>query len=291
VSQLIALNPNPEAAERLLCRGSRLLGELERTDSWPALAQRLAALHQTADALRDSRPDVAALITASIQTFYTPGRFARLLKMYAAEGDERESANQLIAAAGANLTGAVIKGLQDGFTSRLVLELVCGHAVTFAPILAASLDDLPPTQRIPAIRALGATGPGCEQPLSRQLSHESETVVREALDALAAVGSREAAEHVTRYLLRIGSGAARAAEEALWQFSPSATRQCLRSLIGNRVFVLANPELTLRLLQRTDRFEPARFADLLGALTSLRFRFWNPRLARVGRRATALLQS
>jgi hypothetical protein len=290
VSQLIALNPNPEAAERLLRQASRLLGELERTGSWTAVAQRLGALRGTTDALRDSRPDVAELITAAIQAFYTPGRFARLLKMYAAGSAERDIANELVTAAGANLTGAVLKGLQDNDTSTLVLELVCGHAVMFAAILAASLDDLPVTQRIPAIRALGATGPGCEQPLSRQLAHENEAVVREVLNALAAIGTREAAEHVTRYLLRTGSAAALAAEEAVWQFSPSSRRQCLRSLIRNREFVIANPELTLRLLERTDRFEPAWFADLLGALTSLRFRFWNPRLARVGRRAAALLQ-
>lgn len=291
VSQLIALTPNPEAAERLLHPASRLLAELERTDSWPSLARRLTALHRTADAVRDGRPDVAAAITAAIQAFYTPGRFVRLLKMYRAGGDDHEIANQLITAAGASLTGAVITGLRDSDHNKLVLEVVCGHAVTFAPILAASLDGLPPTQRIPAIRALSATGPGCEQPLARQLSHDSEAVVREALRALASIGSREAAEHVTRYLLRAGSGAALAAEEAVWQFSPSSTRQCLRSLIRNRGFVIANPELTLRLLERTDRFEPARLADLLGALTALRFRFWNPRLARVGRRAAALLQS
>ena len=291
VSQLIALNPNPEAAERLLRQASRLLGELERTNSWRVVAQRLAALRGTADTLREGRPDVNAVITAAIQAFYTPGRFARLLRMYAAGGDEREIANDLIAAAGGNLTGAVIKGLQDNDTSKLVLELVCGHAAMFATILAASLDALPPTQRVPAIRALGATGPGCEQPLSRQLSHESEMVVREALSALAAVGTREAAEHVMRYLLRTGSAAELAAEEAVWQFAPSSRRQCLRSLLRNREFVIANPELTLRLLARTDRFEPAGVADLLGALTSLRFRFWNPRLARIGRRAAALLQS
>jgi hypothetical protein len=291
VSQLIALNPDPDTAERLLRQASRLLGDLERTDSWPALAQRLAALHRTADALRDRRADVAAVITTALQAFFTPGRFARLLKLHAAGGSRRESANQLIAAAGANLTGAVITGLQDADTSVRVLELVCAHAGTFAPILAASLDDVPSTQRVPAIRALGAMGAGCEQSLSRQLSSESESVVREALQALAAVGSREAAEHVTRYMLRAGSHAAPAAEEAIWQFSPPSRRQCLRSLIRNRAFVIANPELTLRLLERTDRFEPAGVADLLQPLTPLRFRFWTPRLARVGRRAAALLQS
>ena len=288
VSQLIALNPNVEAVERLLRHASRLLGALERTNAWNVLAQRLAALQESANVLRERRPDVAAAIDASIQTFYTPGRVERLLKMYAAEGEERAIADRLITAAGPSLLGAILKGLQDG--NALVATLVASHARTFAPILAAALDDLPAAQRIAAIRALGATGPGCEQPLARQLSQGGDAVVRETLQALAAVGSREAAEIVTRYLQRTGSNAALAAEEAIWQFSPSTTRQCLRSLLRNREFVMANPELMLRLLGRTDRFDPAGLSDLLRTLTPLRFRVWTPRLARVGRRAAALLQ-
>ena len=290
-SHLIALNPNPNTASPLLREATRLLGELEQTEAWTALADRLAALQRTAHTVRESQPAIAETITAVIRSFYTPGRFARLVAMYAGEGEERAVANRLVAAAGADLTGAVIRALQDRSGETVVLQLIGDHAAVFAPALSASLDDLPVTQRIPAIRALSATGRGSEQALSRQLPHESDAVAREALHGLARVGSREAAELVTRYLLRKGATAALAAEEAIWQFSPATTRQCLRVLLRNRQFVLDNPELTLRLLERTDCFEPARIADVLAPLRSLRFRLWNPRCARIGRRAVVLLQS
>jgi hypothetical protein len=94
---------------------------------------------------------------------------------------------------------------------------------------------------------------------------------------------------VTRYVLRQGAAAAAAAEEVIWQFSPAATRNCLRSLLRQRQFVMANPEFTLRLLQRSDRFEPSKLSDVLTPLKSLRYRFWNRSLAKIGQRASELL--
>ncbi len=76
----------------------------------------------------------------------------------------------------------------------------------------------------------------------------------------------------------------------IWQFSPTATRTCLRSLLRQRQFVMTNPEFTLRLLQRSDRFEPAKLSDVLTPLKSLRYRFWNRPLAKIGQRASELLQ-
>jgi hypothetical protein len=69
-----------------------------------------------------------------------------------------------------------------------------------------------------------------------------------------------------------------------------ATQQSLRSILRQRQFVVTNPELALRLLERTDRFDPSKLSDVLQPLTSLRFRFWNRSLSRVGHRATALLK-
>jgi hypothetical protein len=289
VSQLIVLNPSPEVAERLLRDAARLLGELHRAESWAPLAARLAGLQRTVATFRESRPDVSAAIATAIETFFTPTRFGRLLSMYEAGGEERITANLLIDACGASLTGAVIRGLQDATTDKRILQLVCDHALTFAPALARSLDEFAVPQRVAAIRALGAAGRGFEPQIARQLTQPSELVVREALRALARVASDEAAESVTRYVLRQGTAAALAAEEMIWQFSPAATRSCLRSLLRQRQFVMANPQFVLRLLQRTDRFEPAKLADVLTPLKSLRFRFWNRPLAQVGRRAAALL--
>jgi len=144
---------------------------------------------------------------------------------------------------------------------------------------------------VAAIRALGAAGTGFEPQIARQLTHPSEAVSREALRALGRVASDEAAESVTRHVLRQGAAAAAAAEDVIWQFSPAATRNCLRSLLRQRHFVMANPEFTLRLLQRTDRFEPSKLSDVLTPLKSLRYRFWNRALAKIGQRASELLPS
>ena len=291
LSQLIVLNPNPEVAERLLREAARLLGELEKAGSWTELTTRLAALQHTATAFRESRPEVSTAIAAAIETFYTPARFGRLLTMYEAGGDERATANLLIGACGPSLTGAVVRGLQDAASDKRILQLVCDHALTFAPALARSLDEFAVPQRVAAIRALGAAGTGFEPQIARQLTHPSEAVSREALRALGRVASDEAAESVTRHVLRQGAAAAAAAEDVIWQFSPAATRNCLRSLLRQRHFVMANPEFTLRLLQRTDRFEPSKLSDVLTPLKSLRYRFWNRALAKIGQRASELLPS
>ena len=291
LSQLIVLNPNPEVAERLLREAARLLGELEKAGSWTQLTARLAALQQTATAFRESRPEVSTAIAAAIETFYTPARFGRLLTMYEAGGDERATANVLITACGPSLTGAVVRGLQDAGSDKRILQLVCDHARTFAPALASSLDEFAVPQRVAAIRALGAAGSGFETHIARQLTHQSEAVAREALRTLGRIASDEAAESVTRYILRQGASAAAAAEEVIWQFSPAATRTCLRSLLRQRQFVMTNPEFTLRLLQRSDRFEPSKLSDVLTPLKPLRYRFWNRALAKIGQRASELLQS
>ena len=291
VVHLIALNANPEVVERLLREATRLLGELERMQSWDDLISRLETLQRSSGALRDSRPEVSAAITGAIEAFYTPARFEGLMALYDAGGDQRGIANRLVAAVGPGLTAAVVRSLQDGSGDKRVLQLVCEHAVTFASALARLLEELPVPQRIAAIRALAAAGRGFETQLGRQLAHKHEGVVREALRALARVGSEEAAEFVTRHLLRAGSAAGSAAEEALWHFGPAITRQCLRSLLRQRQFVTSNPDLALRLLERIDRLEPSKLSDVLSALASLRFRFWNRRLARIGRKAATLLQS
>jgi len=289
MSQLLTINASPDVAERLLRQVTRLLGELEQTNSWGELGSRLAALHRNFVSFRESRPEVSAAIAAALDAFYTPARFGRLLSMYEAGGESRDTANLMLSASGQHIMPAILRGLQDA-NNKPVLQLVCDHAATFAPVLVTVLDQLPLPQRVLAIRALGATGRGVELQLAKQLTQPQEVLVRETLQALARIGSDEAAECVTRYLLRLGTAAPLAAEEALWHFKPAATHNALRSLLRQREFVTANPEMTLRLFERTDRFDPSKLADVIRPLTSLRFRFWNRRLMRIGQRATTLLK-
>lgn len=293
ITRLIALTPNPEVVERVLAQGVRLLSDLERERRWTDLASWLETLRQSADAIRESRPDVVNAVASAAEGFFAPGRLNRLLAMYDAGGEERSSANRVVVAAGWMLSPALLTRLKAGGSeaaTRGVAQLICDHASLFARPLAASLDDLPAAARGPVIRALGAAGRGYESQIARQLAHADEGVVREALRALARVGSGEAAEIVVKHLQQRGSGRS-GGDEAIWHFPAEKTRSCVRALLGQRAFVVAQPEMTLRILERAGRGSTEGLADLLGALAPLRFRLWKPRLARIGRKAHALLNS
>lgn len=289
VSQLLSLTANPDGIDGLLRHAIRLLGELEQTQALAEMAAQFEMLQRTASSLRDSRPGVSASIVEAIEAFYTPVRFDRLVSMYEGGDERRALANRIVAAVGSSLTSAAVKSFEARAGDTIVARLVADHAATFAPAIAKLLDQFPVPQRIAAIRLLAGAGRGVESHVARQLTHQNEAVVGEALTALARIGSEPAAEFVTRHLQRLGAAAAAAGtEQLLWQFAPAVTRHCLRSLLRQRQFVADNPQMILRLLQRLDRAEAARLADVVKPLTSFRFRFWNLSLMRVGRRAAAL---
>jgi hypothetical protein len=290
VAQLLSLTVNSDSVEGLVRHAIRLLGELERAESLPEMAAQFEMLQRTADGMRDARPDAAESITDAIETFYTPARFNRLVGMFEGGDERRALASRIVAAVGPSLALAVVRNVEGRLDDKALPPFVSHHAANFAPAIAKLLDQLQLPQRIAAIRVLAAAGRGLESHVARQLTHQNEGVVREALTALARIGSETAAEFLTRHLQRIGSADSTGTEQLLWQFAPSVTRQCLRRLLRHRPFVADNPEMILRLLQRLDRSEATKLADALKPLASFRFRFWNRALARVGRQAMALLQ-
>ena len=77
----------------------------------------------------------------------------------------------------------------------------------------------------------------------------------------------------------------------LWQFSPEIIRSCLRALLGTRQLARTRPDSALRRLDRAASSETAGLDDVFAPLTSLRFRLWNPQLARIGWKARALVRA
>jgi hypothetical protein len=290
VSQLLALPVHADRVDGLVRQAIRLLGELDRTQSLAEMASQFEMLQRTASAARDSRPTVSESITAAIEAFYTPVRFDRLVTLYQGSDEERALAKRILAALGSSLTPAVVRAFDGRSGDTAMSQLVSDHAAVFAPAIAKLIDQFPVPQRIAAIRLLSAAGRGAESHVARQLTHQNDGVVREALAALARIGSESAAEFVTRHLQRVGQADASGTEQLLWQFAPAVTRQCLRTLLRQRQFVAENPALILSLLQRVDRLEGARLGDVLKPLTSFRFRFWNGSLMRVGRQAAVLVR-
>ena len=75
----------------------------------------------------------------------------------------------------------------------------------------------------------------------------------------------------------------------MWQFPKELAIAQLRELLGRREFVLGNPQLTARMMDRVTGANVGVLTNALQGLVSLRFRFWNPQVVRVARKAQELL--
>ena len=87
------------------------------------------------------------------------------------------------------------------------------------------------------------------------------------------------------------TGIAKAAEETLWHFPAVEAHRQVRDLLGRREFVLRLPQVAGRLLDRAAQAGAPGLETALQSLAPLRYRIWSPAIARVGRKAHAMLPS
>jgi len=142
------------------------------------------------------------------------------------------------------------------------------------------------------LRMLGFGGAGYETAIAGHLGRGDEQNDREALRALARIGTAKAAQVVVDELRHGKAGSRAAAEEALWHFPPAQAAAQLRDILASRDFVVHHPEVAARLIERAGQSGAEGLAGLAPALETiapLRFRFWNPALVRVARKARELL--
>jgi hypothetical protein len=119
------------------------------------------------------------------------------------------------------------------------------------------------------------------------LSSRDELTVRAALRALARIGTARAAALVAAQI-RNGGPSTRAAEEALWHFPPVHTTLQIRDLLSRHDFVVQNPDIAMRLIDRASMSGMGDLGGVLLELEGLRFRVWNPELVRVALKARGL---
>jgi hypothetical protein len=82
---------------------------------------------------------------------------------------------------------------------------------------------------------------------------------------------------------------AAAAEQTLWHFPPNEAQREVRTLLSHKDFVIKQPVVATRLLDRLAQSGTSGLEALLRTHAPLQYRFWNPALMRFGRRAKALL--
>jgi hypothetical protein len=288
---LVRLEPNVSVVNAFLMKTLTRLGELESGGRWLDLAAQASGYRQLADELRERRPDVADAIVAALASFCTPDRVVAMAALHEPDAPGGAIAGALVAAFGAAVVPTFVSLLDDPALHpkhRSLVALMCAHAALLAPAIVLALGHCGAAAARAGVKVLGFAGAGYEAAVTQQAEHGDEPLVREALRALARMGTAQAAAMVARQL-RNGSVKSRAAaEEALWHFPAARAALLVRELLGSHEFVLQNPAIVGRLIDRSVQAGIDGLDQVLFALEPLRFRFWNPGLVRVALRAREL---
>ena len=172
--------------------------------------------------------------------------------------------------------------------SRALTSLLCEHADALAPGLVARLGRSGSTATRAIVRVCGYAGSGYETAVSEQFNSRDEQTVREAFRSLARIGTPRAAAIVGAQI-QTGTAVARAAaEEALWHLPPALTAAQLQDILSKRDFVVHNPLVVSRLIERAAQAKAGGLDGVLEEIEGLRFRFWKPGIVKMALKAREL---
>jgi hypothetical protein len=289
--RLIRLEPIPSLVTTYLQQVASLLTALEQQQRWTTVAEWGDRLRLLDAELRPSRAEVADLIAAGLHGFWTLRRLMALADRYTNEPDGTIVANALVDGFGAALTAAIIAALDDANAARsaqALLPLLADHAATVAPMLVSRLTLAKGATRLEIIRILGMAGPAYTSKLASLLAHSDDETSREVLRALIRIGTAAAASAVARQIVT-GRESSRAVE-ALLQFPTTLAHARVRELLADRAFVMRQPVIAGQMIDVVAHGRKAELGPALKTMAALRFRFWNPALVHVARKATRLLK-
>jgi hypothetical protein len=293
--KLVRLQTNPEVVERFAQRAALHLRQIERDRSWPAFTRWLVEFAALADAVREPRPDVADVLTEMLSQLCSPERAGRLIDLAAQGHEGRAAADAIIRTLGAKIGPALVTASRsrqgDGkdVRTRAAIQLLTDHAPIVAPAIVAALENADVATARVIVRILGFAGPGYERTIGTLLASRDEQTVREALRGLARIGTPQAAALVRAAIEQTGGWLAGAGAETLWHFPVNEAHRQVLELLARREFVVRQPIVATRLLDRATQAGAAGLQPILVTLAPLRYRVWSPALARVGRRARTLL--
>lgn len=293
---LARLEPNPELVQRFVVQAEPLIDRLRREERWETLADWLERYRELAETLLEARPDVAEVIEGRLAAMATAEQARSLVALAGRDDRGRDVANRVIAALGAGIGAALLGAVEPRGTdgrdgqARAAIQILCDHAALVAPALVPALGQADPAVARVIVRVLGIAGQGYEAALASQLESRDEQTVRETLRALARIGTPQAAALVSEQVRKRRDWVASAAEQTLWHFPPSEAQREVRTLLLARDFVLHHPQVAARLLDRIAQQSGTSGLDaMLRSTAPLQYRFWNPSLMRLGRKAKALL--
>jgi hypothetical protein len=290
---LVRQSRNADAIGQLMPSVVSLLSALAREDRWHDVASVLTALSAYGEVVEGSHPEAAEVVRAGLASVVDVDFIERLARLHEDTAVGRAAVGAMVGALGSALARPAIECLARDLgtdSGGRIADLLSAHAARFAPVLTVLLPGLQTAVAVAVVRALGRAASGSEWLLAQQLDRGDEQVVREVLRALVRIGSPAAAQAVVAHLQREGAAGLATAEGALWSFRPELSRAGARELLAQPQFVARHGALTLRILDRLAQVGTTGVEHTLTTLTPLRLRFWNPSLARIGRRARSLLK-
>lgn len=289
---LVRIEPNPAVVATILARALPSLIKLLRAERWEALTHVVAELQAIAAAVDASRPDVAKTVRGTLVRFCNHDFILRVAHV-SGTSEGRAPAAAIISVAGRFLVPAWLE-LLDGQTERTrarqLVSLMCDAATTIAPVIAERLPLLNVDAACAALTVLAAAGHGHEDLIAEQVRGGDERRGREAMRALARIGSARAATHIVNHIENGPPVVRPAAEEALWRLPLPLAFAKTHELLRRRDFVIHHPHAAARLLERAAQSADDGLEPVLDGLMSLRFHFWSPAVARVGAKARELRQ-
>jgi HEAT repeats len=291
---LIRLEASPERVDTLLHLAMTLIGELQAAAQWSPTVAWLTRLREISVAVAPRRPQVAERISAAFAGFVTCERASQLAELHASGPEARPVVASYVGVTSDTLAGAITALLDDKQLRTNVpalVDLMCEHADILAPGLVGQLEGHSPVATRAVIRALGHAGSGHEPLVAAQLGNSDPLVKREALQALARIGSRDAAAVIAAQVVGADPSLRTAAAEALWRLPPAEAHAELRHILGRQYFAVKHPEVVLQLLARAESTGAGALQAELKHLAAMRWRFWRPSLMRVASTARQLLVS
>jgi len=289
---LARIEPNPGIVSATLACALPALVQLLRAERWEAVTRIITELHAIEDHLLPSRPDVAKTVRDMVLRFCNHEFIVRLAQLSgSAEGRPRAAA--IVEVAATSLVPAwleLLDGQRERARARQLLPLMCECARSIAPAIAQRLPLLSVDAACAALSVLGAAGTGYEELIAEQVKTAEERRAREAMRALARIGTPRAAGYIVRHIEDGPPVVRPAAEEALWRLPLPLAFAKTHELLRRRDFVIHHPHTAARLLERAVQSADDGLAPVLDGLTSLRFHFWSPAVARVGAKARELRQ-
>jgi hypothetical protein len=289
---LMQLEPNPAAASAFVDRALPLLRTLTRAGRWDQLSVWIGRVRDLAANLQPARPDVASSMRELLVRLCDRQVVLQLADLCGAGTEGRTAGRLVVSALGRAIVPAWLSAFEaanDRPRLRPLSAVMAERARDLGPAVAKRLPQCGPDAARGAVALLGFAGAGYERVIADQLPRGDERTFREALHALARIGTAQAATVVAEQLEHAPAPAVTLAEDALWKLPPAVAMIKARELLGRREFVTSRPQVAARLLDRASRTMSDDFAPVLEGLARLRYHFWDPAVMRVAARARELM--